>query len=76
MQRIIHISLDDLSMLHLLAQEIEHPGAILKTIQNEFRWRVDEWWGAWEDCHIKAEPFQRPSGLKGITITAVLKEKA
>ncbi|MFO0449627.1 MAG: hypothetical protein ACK52I_13380 [Pseudomonadota bacterium] len=76
MQRIIHIPLNESSMLNLLAQEIEHPGAILNKIQADFRLHVDEWWGTWDDCHIKAEPFQRPSGLKGITITAVLKEKA
>ncbi|MFN9972475.1 MAG: hypothetical protein ACK58T_21555 [Phycisphaerae bacterium] len=76
MQRIIHISLNESSMLNLLAQEVEHPGTILKKIQTDFRLFVDEWWGTWDDCHIKAEPFQRPSGLKGIKITAVLKEKA
>ena len=76
MQRIIHIPMNESSMLNLLAQEIEHTGAILNKIQNDFRLSVDEWWGSWDDCHIKAEPFQRPSGNRGITITAVLKEKA
>jgi len=75
MQRILHISLNESSMLNLLAQEIEHPGAILKKIKGDFRLSVNEWWGSWDDCHIKAEPFQQPSGNRGIKITAVLKEK-
>jgi hypothetical protein len=76
MQRIIHISLNETSMLNLLAQEIEHPGAILKKIQADFRLSVDEWWGSWDDCHIKAEPLRHPSGNQRIKIIAVLKEKA
>jgi len=76
MQRIIHIPLNESSMLNLLAQEIEHPGSILNKIQTDFRLSVDEWWGSWDDCHIKAEPFYHPSGNRGIKITAVLKEKA
>jgi len=75
MQRILHIFLNEASMLDLLAKEIERPGAILNKIQTDFRLSVDEWWGSWDDCHIKAEPFQRPSGNRGIKITAVLKEK-
>lgn len=73
MQRIFNLTLDTEEMLTILAQEVEHPGSFLQTIQNEFRWHVGEWWGTWDDCHVKAEPFQWPSGLKGITITAVLR---